>query len=62
EVGALAPCTMYMYKKKDEKKTHLAYPSVYNWIMTTNIEDDESLEPLIDAQNLLEATIDSTIE
>ncbi len=62
EVGALAPCTMYMYKKKGEEKTHLAYPSVYNWIMTTDIEDDESLEPLIDAQNLLESTIDSTIE
>lgn len=62
EVGALAPCTMFMYKKKDEKFTHLGYPSVYNWIMTTNIEDDYSLEPLIDAQNLLETTIDSTIE
>ncbi len=62
EVGALAPCTMYMYKKKDEKFTHMAYPSVYNWVMTTNIEDDYSLEPLIDAQNLLESTIDSTIE
>ncbi len=62
EVGALAPCTMYMYKKKGEKLTHMAYPSVYNWVMTTNIEDDSSLEPLIDAQNLLESTIDSTIE
>ncbi|MBT3281095.1 MAG: DUF302 domain-containing protein [Campylobacteraceae bacterium] len=62
EVGALAPCTMYMYKKKDEKVTHMAYPSVYNWVMTTNIEDESSLEPLIDAQNLLESTIDSTIE
>ncbi|MEA3383201.1 MAG: DUF302 domain-containing protein [Campylobacterota bacterium] len=62
EVGALAPCTMFMYKKIDEKFTHMAYPSVYNWIMTTNIEDDYSLEPLIDAQNLLESTIDSTIE
>ncbi len=62
EVGALAPCTMYMYKKKGEEKTHLAYPSVYNWIMTTNIEDEGSLEPLVDAQNLLESIIDSTIE
>ncbi|MEA3288747.1 MAG: DUF302 domain-containing protein [Campylobacterota bacterium] len=62
EVGALAPCTMYMYKKSDEKFTYMGYPSVYNWIMTTNIEDDYSLEPLIDAQNLLESTVDSTIE
>lgn len=62
EVGAFAPCTMFMYKKKGEKFTRMGYPSVYNWIMSTTIEDDESLKPLIDAQNLLESTIDSTIE
>ena len=62
EVGAFAPCTMYMYKKKGEKFTRMGYPSVYNWIMSTNIEDDESFKPLIDAQNSLESTIDSTIE
>jgi len=62
EVGAFAPCTMFMYKKKGDKFTRMGYPSVYNWIMSTNIEDEKSLKPLIDAQNLLESTIDSTIE
>lgn len=62
EVGAFAPCTMYMYKKADENFTRMAYPSVYNWIMSTNIYDDESLKPLIDAQDQLESAIDSTIE
>ena len=62
EVGAFAPCTMYLYKKKGEKFTRMGYPSVYNWVMSTNIYDDGSLDPLIDAQNLLESTIDSTIE
>jgi len=62
EVGALAPCTMYMYKKKGDKFTRMGYPSVYNWVMSTNISDEESLNPLIDAQNLLESAIDSTIE
>jgi len=62
EVGAFAPCTLFMYKKKDEDFTRMGYPSVYNWIMSTNIYDDESLNPLIDAQNLLESAIDSTIE
>jgi len=62
EVGAFAPCTMYMYKKKGEKFTRMGYPSVYNWIMSSNIEDEKSIKPLIDAQNLLESTIDSTIE
>lgn len=62
EVGAFAPCTMYKYKKKGDKFTRMGYPSVYNWIKSTNIYDEESLKPLIDAQNLLEATIDSTME
>lgn len=62
EVGAFAPCTMYLYKKKGEKLTRMGYPSVYNWVMSTNIYDDGSLNPLIDAQNLLESTIDSAIE
>lgn len=62
EVGAFAPCTMYMYKKKGEKFTRMGYPSVYNWIMSTNIYDDESLKPLIDAQDQLESAIDSTME
>lgn len=62
EVGAFAPCTMYLYKKKGEEFTRMGYPSVYNWVMSTNIYDDGSLNPLIDAQNLLEFTIDSTIE
>jgi len=62
EVGAFAPCTMYLYKKKGDKFTRMGYPSVYNWVMSTNIYDDGSLDPLIDAQNLLESTIDSTIE
>ncbi len=62
EVGAFAPCTMYLYKKKGEKLTRMGYPSVYNWVMSTNINDDGALNPLLDAQNLLESTIDSTIE
>ena len=62
EVGAFAPCTMYMYKKEGEKLTRMGYPSVYNWIMSTNIYDDESLQPLIEAQDQLESAIDSTIE
>ncbi len=62
EVGAYAPCTMYKYKKKGDKLTRMGYPSVYNWAIGTQIEDEFSLEPLIEAQDLLESTIDSTIE
>lgn len=62
EVGAYAPCTMYKYKKKSEKFTRMGYPSVHNWTIGTQIEDEYSLKPLIEAQDLLESKIDSTIE
>jgi uncharacterized protein (DUF302 family) len=57
EVGAFAPCSMYMYKKKGEETTHIGFPSVQNWIKSTDIKDSASLKPLLDAQNLLETTI-----
>jgi uncharacterized protein (DUF302 family) len=62
EVGAYAPCTMYKYKKKSDKFTRMGYPSVHNWTIGTQIEDEYSLDPLIEAQDLLESKIDSTIE
>jgi uncharacterized protein (DUF302 family) len=62
EVGAYAPCTMYKYKKRDEKFMRMGYPSVHNWTIGTQIEDEYSLDPLIEAQDLLESKIDSTIE
>jgi len=62
EVGAFAPCTLYMYKKKDEEETHMGFPSVQNWISSTDIEDDKSLKPLLEAQKLLEDIITEVSE
>jgi uncharacterized protein (DUF302 family) len=52
EVGAFAPCTFFVYKKKGETTTHMGYPSVDNWITATDIEDEKSLKPLVEAQEL----------
>ena len=62
EVGAFAPCTLYMYKKKGEPETHMGFPSVQNWISSTDIEDDASLKPLLEAQKLLEDIITEVSE
>lgn len=62
EVGAFAPCTFYMYKLKSEKKVHMGYPSVDNWITATDLEDDYSLKPLIEAENLFQKIVKSIIE
>lgn len=50
EAGAYAPCSLYMYKKKEEKNIHIAFPSVYNWISSMGIKDKESLMILKEAQ------------
>jgi uncharacterized protein (DUF302 family) len=62
EVGAYAPCTLYMYKKKGDDTTHMGFPSVQNWISSTDIEDKASLKPLLDAQKLLEDIISEVSE
>jgi len=62
EAGAFAPCTLYMYKKKGETVVHFAYPSVYNWISSIDVTDDESKEVLIKAQNLMNNTLSEVTE
>ena len=52
EVGAFAPCTFFIYKKTDEEVTHMGFPSVDNWIKSTDIEDENSMKPLVEAQQL----------
>ena len=54
EAGALAPCTMYLYMKKDENTIHMAFPTVYKWFSALNIQDKESREVLLDAQKKFE--------
>ena len=50
EAGAFAPCSLIMYKKKNEKEMHLAFPSVYNWISSMDIKDKASLDVLLEAE------------
>jgi len=50
EAGAYAPCSLYMYKKQDGNNMHIAFPSVYNWISSMDIKDEESLKTLEEAQ------------
>ncbi len=54
EAGALAPCTMYLYMKKDENTIHMAFPTVYKWFSALNIKDKESRDVLLDAQGKFE--------
>ncbi len=62
EAGAFAPCTVYMYKKKGDTVVHMAYPSVYNWISSVDIEDKPSMDALLKAQDAMNAAINEVTE
>ena len=62
EAGAWAPCSFYMYKKKDEDVMHMGFLSVENWITTLDMEDQESIRPLREAQGMIESIVNEMTE
>jgi len=55
EAGAWAPCSFYLYKKKGEKKMHMGFLSVENWISTLDMKDsEEGTKKLREAQGMIE--------
>lgn len=62
EVGAFAPCTYFLYKKKGEAVMISGFPSVENWITATDIEDKASLDPLVEAEQLFIDIVNSISE
>lgn len=57
EAGAFAPCTMFMYHKKNDNTIHIGFPTVHKWISALNITDKESIDVLTDAQNRFETIL-----
>lgn len=62
EVGAYAPCSFYMYKKKGEDTMHMGFLSVENWITTLGIEDKKLVEELQNAQAIIESILTQMTE
>jgi uncharacterized protein (DUF302 family) len=62
EAGAWAPCSFYMYKKKGENVMKMGFLSVDNWISSTNMTDKESIDPLREAQGMIETIITEMTE
>jgi uncharacterized protein (DUF302 family) len=58
EAGAFAPCSLYMYQKKDTNTMEIGFPSVYNWIASLAIDDKASHDVLIMAQKKMEAILE----
>lgn len=57
EAGAWAPCSFYIYKKKDEDKMHMGFLSVENWISSLDIADEDSIKPLRQAQEMIKKVV-----
>ena len=57
EAAAFAPCTLMVYKKKDEDKIILGFPAVYNWMSSAKVEDKEANTVLLKAQEDFESIL-----
>lgn len=57
EAGAYAPCSFYIYKKKGDNTVHMGFLGIDNWITTLDIEDEESIKPLREAQEMIEKIV-----
>ncbi len=62
DAAAFAPCTTMIYKKRDENKIVLGFPSVYNWMSSALVNDKESLDALMKAQKDFEGILQEVTE
>lgn len=62
DAAAFAPCTLAIYKKKDEDKIVLEFPSVYNWISSALVNDSEGVDVLLKAQEQFESILAEVVE
>jgi len=62
EASAFAPCTVMVYKKKDEDKIVMGFPAVYNWMSSAKVDDKEAHAVLMKAQKDFESILKDIVE
>ena len=62
EASAFAPCTVMVYKKKDEDKIVMGFPAVYNWMSSAKVQDKEAHAVLMKAQEDFESILKDITE
>jgi len=62
DAAAFAPCTTMIYKKRDENKIVMGFPSVYNWMSSALVNDKASLDVLEKAQKDFEGILQEVTE
>ena len=62
EMGAYAPCSMYIYKKEGDKTVHFGIHHVKNWVHSMGLTDKEELKILNGAMDKFAALLKKTTE
>jgi len=62
DAGAYAPFSVVIYKKKDEAATHIAYPSIDNWISDLDITDKETADTVRKTQGMVKTILEELTE
>ena len=62
EAAAFAPCTVMVYKKKDEDKIVMGFPAVYNWMSSAHTMDKNAHAVLMKAQEDFESILKDITE
>ena len=62
DAGAYAPFSVVIYKKKGEAATHIAYPSIDNWISDLDITDKETADTVRKTQGMVKTILEELTE
>ena len=62
EASAFAPCTVMVYKKKDEDKIVIGFPAVYNWMSSAHVDNKDAHAVLMKAQEDFESILKDVTE
>ncbi len=61
EMGAYAPCSMYIYKKEGDDTVHFGIHHVKNWIHSMGLTDKEEVKILNDAMDKVQEILKKTV-
>jgi uncharacterized protein (DUF302 family) len=62
DAGAYAPFSLVIYKKKDEDVTHIAFPSIDNWISDLDITDEATVKVVRETQGMIKTILEELTE
>lgn len=62
DAGAYAPFSVVIYKKKDEDTTHIAFPSIDNWISDLDITDKETADTVRKTHDMVKTILEELTE